>query len=379
MKKIIQFFIISTLFISCNKNSDSFSNIKFGNISRDSFLKKMLNNKTFNVFKDNKENASDTTSFGYVLKNGGKEFPMSVYFNEENSDPKYHTGSLRKMGFWIGEDKNEYGRTWRSSGKISKQFVDDLFDTYVDFYGKPDSLTLINNYKYNSPSEIFNAIKTGVDNPKNIDKRYLSGKKAVWITDNFKLVFEVPFVKKPTSKNEKIYYEYGSDIKILFEMIGYEKEFKRVQDSIAKTLMPKDLVYITTGDCEWTENLNNYNNTRLNIKLSQINRIDFDEEKSIKGVRLDLVITDSFKEELYKVENLTIELPDKSYLESREEKGVSGLVRMVDLNRTYWADFNSLNNPKLAYLKKYSENNKVNIKAVIKTVLFEDGTILNSK
>lgn len=372
MKKIIQFLIISTLFISCNKNSDSFSNIKFGNISRDSFLKKMLNNKTFNVFNDNKEMPSDTTSFGYVLKNGGKEFPMRVYFNEENSDPKYHIGSLRRMGFWIGEDKNEYGRTWRSSGKISKEFVDDLFDTYVDFYGKPDSLTLINKYKYNNPSDIFNAIKTGVDNPKNIDKRYLSGKKAVWITDNFKLVFEIPFVKKPTSKNEKIFYEYGSDIKILFEMIGYEKEFKRVQDSIAKTFVPKDLVYITTGDCEWI-------NTRLNVKISQIDRMDFDEERSIRGVRFDLVFSDSFTDELYKAENLTIELPKESYLESREQKGVSGLIRTVDLNRIFWADFNILNDPKLAYLKKYSETNKVNIKAVIKTVLFEDGTILNSK
>lgn len=378
MKKIIQFLIISTLFISCNKTSDSFSNIKFGSISRDSFLKKMLDNKTFIVFNDNKEIASDTTSFGYVLKNGGKEFPMRVYFNEENSDPKYHIGSLRRMGFWIGEDRNEYGRTWRSGGKISKEFVDDLFDTYADLYGKPDSLIPQHKYEFNL-HDIFHSSKADKKDPKNIDKRYLSGKRAVWTTDNFKLVFDVPFIEKPTSKNEKIYYKYGSDIKILFEMIGYEKEFKRVQDSIAKTFVPKDLVYITTGDCEWTENLNNYNNTRLNIKLSQINRIDFDEERSIKGVRLDLVITDSFKEELFKAENLTIELPDHSYLESREEKGVSGLVRNVDLNRTYWADFNPLNNPKLAYLKKYSENNKVNIKALIKTVLFEDGTILNSK
>jgi hypothetical protein len=378
MIKIIQFLIISTLFISCNKNSDSFSNIKFGSISKDLFLKEMLNNKTFTVFNDNKVTTDDTTSIGYVLKNGGKEFPMTVYFNEENSDHKYHIGSLRRMGFWIGEDKNEYGRTWRSSGKISKEFVDDLFDTYVDFYGKPDSLILQHKYEFNL-HDIFHISKVDKKDPKNIDKRYLSGKRAVWTTDNFKLVFDIPFIEKPTSKNEKIYYKYGSDIKILFEMIGYEKEFKRVQDSIAKNLIPNDLVYITTGNCEWTKNLNNYNNTRLNIKLSQINRIDFDEERSIKGVRLDLVITDSFKEELYKAENLTIELPERSYLESREKKGEMGLVRTVDLNRTYWADFNSLNDPKLAFLKKYSENNKVNIKAVIKTILFEDGTILNSK
>lgn len=375
MNKAINLLAILILFICCNKKTDSFSEVKFGSVSRDSFLKQMLNNETFFVYHDNPSNIKDTTDIGYVMENNGNKYPMTVYFNEESIDKKYHTGTLRRLGFHIGEDKNEYGSTQRTSGKISKEFVDNLFESYLNIYGKPDSLIIKNKYKFKNAEEIWNGKKPSV-----VDNMMYPSKRAVWIRNNFKLVFYIPSVEKPTSKNKKSYFEYGPDIKIVFEMIGYDKEIKRVRDSIARILKPEDLVHIETGTCQWTNNTNDNNDKRLSIRLSKISRIEYlDEERSIKGVRFDLVITDSFKKELFKVEDLTIELPKQSYLESRPKKGAAGITQSVNLKQEFFTDFNSLNNPKLVFLKEYSERNEVNIEVVIKTILFEDGNILNSK
>lgn len=72
----------------------------------------------------------------------------------------------------------------------------------------------------------------------------------------------------------------------------------------------------------------------------------------------------------------SIKLFPNSYLESRPEKGTVGQLMDVDLNRTFWTEFNIRGNSKLVKLKKYSENNKINIICKIKSVLFEGGTVL---
>ena len=380
--KTSAFAFIFLILLGCNKDTESFAGVKFGKISKDSFLKEMLNNNTFTIFRDDVQNVNDTTAIGYVLKRDGKEFPLTVEFNEARNE-KY--GSLRQMTFYMGEDEKAYGQFRRSAGKISKEFVDDLFSTYTKMFGKPDSLTT--NYKY-SPIlyddffEAFNAIKENKgEASKEIDKSYLAGKRAVWITDNFKLIFDIPFVKKSDSDNEKIYFqkELGSSISIRYQMHKYKEEIDLIRDSIATKLHPKDLIAINASDCKWINNANNHYNTRLAITIEDVSRLDKEEPKRIKGIKFDLVITDSFKEVLFRFKNLTIELPKGSYLESEaSNRKASTVVFKVYPNKRFWVDFNRYENSELSRLKRYSENNTIKVEPIIKTILFEDGSIRNS-
>ncbi|ENA1795571.1 hypothetical protein ABF176_002418 [Flavobacterium psychrophilum] len=372
--KLSLIMLVAAILTCCNgNNADPFEKVVFGKVSKKHFVNGMINENIFKVYFDNKEKPKDTTSIGY---NFG-DIPMNVNFNEEFISTKYDFGSLRKLIFTFGKDTVEYGRTWRASGSVSKKDVDKIYNKYVDFYGKPDSLMQVNEYKlFNN---FFDAVKASENGyrEKDIDKNYISGKKAMWKTENFILRFDIPTIKK--NKKEKLFYQTKKDnsyIKITYEMLNYDKEFQKIQDSIASNLKPSDLVMISTGDCEWSKISDNFNDLRLEIKINNISRLDKDEPKRIKGVRFDLIIEDSFKEELFKSENLTIELPTDSYLESRPKKGAIGQLMDVDLNRTFWTEFKSRGNSKLVKLKNYSENNKINIICKIRSVLFEGGSVL---
>jgi len=376
MKLKLSLIILVAIILTCcnGNNSDPFEKVEFGKVSKKHFLNEMIEKNVFKVFFDDKEKPKDTTGFGY---NFG-DIPMKVNFNEEFISDKYDFGNLRKLILTVGQDTIEYGRTWRASGRISKNDVDKLYNNYVKIHGNPDSLIVINEYKF----ELSNMFSSKESNkPKIIDDRYYAGKKAIWKRNNFNLTFEIPTLRKLKTDNRGVFYQkksdnYNSYIKIVYEMKDYEKEFKRIQDSIASTLKPKDLVMISTGECEWSKISNNYNDSRLEIKIYKISRLDRDQPKRIKGVRFDLIIEDSFKEELFKSENLTIELPVNSYLESRPEKGEFGQLMDVNLNKTFWAEFNSRDNSKLLNLKKYNEYNKVNIICKIRSILFENGSVL---
>ena len=113
--------------------------------------------------------------------------------------------------------------------------------------------------------------------------------------------------------------------------------------------------------------------------VEDLSRLDKEEPRRIKGIKFDLVITDSFKEVLFRFKNLTIELPKGSYLESEaSNRKASTVVFKVYPNKRFWADFYRYENSELSRLKRYSENNTIKVEPIIKTILFEDGSIRNS-
>lgn len=373
MKKPIILIAICLIILSCNKNSETFNDIEFGKISRKTFLKQMLNDNQFSPRIMKQDGIADTIGYSYTWVNNGKKYPMGVIINEENFTSRYKFGAIRRIEFWVGEETDN--SSFVSFGhKISKDNVDELFDSFIEVYGKPDSLMVKQEYI----PDLY-CINFGVKpKHKEIDKEYLPGKKAIWFKDNFKLVFEISPLKKGKSKSEKIYYQNGDEsyIKIYFEMNNYEYEFKRIQDSIAKTFKPKDLVTVINGRCNWSSNYNEFKDSRLRIDIKSLMRNDLEDPRKIKGVRFDLIIEDSFRKEMYRYDDLTIELPKGNYLESRPDKNESGQRMIVDVNKTFYVDFSSLENSKLAKLKKYSMNNELIVKTKVNSILFEDGSIL---
>lgn len=373
MKRILTL-CVSILLISCSKNPDPFSEIEFGKISKNQFVKLMKSEKV--LIPDEK----DTTYLRYFLNTNDKKFPIIVYINEERWLENYNFGKLRKIEFNIGPDTNENEYVCKGCGPISKDDVDLIYNYYLEQYGKPDSLVEKNKYRYSKDlSKMFEEITH--NKPSILDKTIPKSRKAVWMKNNFKLIINIPHPTKNESKGGEFYYNMPNseegDVSITYEMKNYKQEFNRILDSIRLSLKPNDILSLNIDKPTWY-NLNS-NNSRFELTLGEIRRKDREEPKRIKGFKYDIIITDSFNEELYRFENRTFDINNsQSYLESRPNKGQVGQVMFIDANMTFYVNYNNLSEQgrKLEHIRNLINTNKVKYKADIKKILYEDNSIL---
>lgn len=359
MKQIFILFI-SFLLVSCIKSKDPFSDIEFGKITEKEFIKSM---KSKNVIIPD---VRDTTDLTYFLNANGKIFPMQIYIND------YHFGNLRKIQFDLGTDTKENDYVCKGCGPISKEDVDIIYNYYFEQYGKPDTLVEKNKYSYSGDIRE-RAYKINTNQPPSLDKTVPKSKRAVWINKYFKLTINIPFPTKNESKGGKFYYNMPysqeGDVSITYEMNNYNLEFKRIQDSIRSSLKPNDILELSVSNPKWIKlNTNNY---RLELSLNDIKRKDIEEPRSIKGFKYDIVILDSFNEELYRFDNIrTFDINEShNYIEI-------GTGHILDL--VFHVDFNnfSVSGKKLENIKYYMNTNTVKFRADIKKILFEDNTVL---
>ena len=364
MKRILTICVL-LLLISCSKNSDSFSDIEFGKISETKFINLMKSEKV--LIPDSK----DTTYLRYFLNVRGKKIPTLVYINEINWN--YNFGKLRKIELDVGTDKSENNYDCKGCGPISKEDVDLIYNFYVEQYGKPDSLVEKNKYRY-SPMELAYEIMSNKplpNNPSKLDRSIPKSKKAIWFKKNFKLTIDIPHPIKNESKGGKFYYNMSHDsyVSINYEMINYKNEIKRIQDSIRILLKPNDILELSVYNPKWVK-LNAYT-TRFELDLLDLKRKDFEEPRSIKGFKYDIVLTDSFNEELYRFDNIRTYDIDNSanYINI-------GTGQILQMN--FYVDYNNFSKAgeKLESIRNYMNTNPVKIKADIKKILFEDNTIL---
>ncbi|MCB6089488.1 hypothetical protein [Flavobacterium psychrophilum] len=367
MKKTIIICIL-ILFISCSKNKDPFIDVEFGKITEKEFIKTMKLKKV--IIQDEK----DTTDVTYFLNASGKIFPVQIFIND------YHLGSLRKIKFNIGTETKEYDYVCKGCGPISIDDVDIIYNYYLEQYGKPDSLVEKNKYSYSGDIRE-RAYKINTKQPPTLDKTIPKSKRAVWVENNFILTMTIPFPTKNESKGGKFYYNMPytneGDVSINYEMKNYQEEFKRILDSIRLSLKPNDILRLNVDNPTW-QNLNS-TNSRLEIKLGEITRKDIEEPKRIKAFKYDIVITDSFDEELYRFENRTYDIANpQSYLESRPSEEQIGQVLFIDANMLFRLNYNNFSEQGriLEHIRNLTNTNKVKVKAEIKKILYEDNSIL---
>ena len=367
MKKTITICIL-ILFISCSKNKDPFIDVEFGKITEKEFIKTMKLKKV--IIQDEK----DTTDVTYFLNASGKIFPVQIFIND------YHLGNLRKIKFNIGTETKGYDYVCKGCGPISIDDVDIIYNYYLEQYGKPDSLVEKNKYSYSGDIRE-RAYKINTNQPPSLDKTIPKSKRAVWVENNFILTMIIPFPTRNESKGGKFYYNmpytHEGDVSINYEMKNYQEEFNRILDSIRLSLKPNDILRLNVDNPTW-QNLNS-TNSRLEIKLGEITRKDIEEPKRIKGFKYDIVITDSFDEELYRFENRTFDIANpESYLESRPSKGQIGQILFIDANMLFRLNYNNFSEQgrKLEHIRNLTNTNKVKVRAEIKKILFEDNSIL---
>lgn len=365
MKKVLFSVLIVTtaLCLSCNKITDIFSEVKFGEISELNFEKEMLQNK---IFIKNK----DFLGFTFYMQVDTLKLPVTIYTNNDELYTFGKFGKLRNLLIDLTDyesRKSDFGDffTTLATG-MSKTNVDKIYQKYVLNYGEPDSLI-----EEKMPEEL---LMLGYVMSKS--------KKAVWLTKNFKLTFNIPFLGVAKDKNHEYYYgrDFGEKASINYEMYNYKEECERIRDSIRKTYQPNDIVKMEAYKPEWLKINEIHNghryNTMFKITCGRLERKDVLDPRRVKAIRYEIVITDLFKKELYRITDQTYELENPL----NPIYNSDGLVKVyhsnTDLRITYSAKFNNEGNEKLENLKKYNFYNSVKCTVDIKSIVFDDGEIL---
>ncbi len=400
MKNIL--FTISSIFlISCN-SEDPFEKVKFGFEKEKTFVHEGIKNGRFSLLTTDKDS---------LLRYNIDGNPLVVYTN-----PSYYykgKGALRAMTVSTGEDSvftkySKYKKVGR--GQVLKEKVDNIYETYLDWYGEPDSLTeetvkekaerkakemeaLMSKSSPKSKSSSEDDLDDFVfDDPVYTDEELREQKKkayedsirpprrrAVWIRDNFTLVFNSEFPKRDSLFNGEYYYDSYEAPTIRYEMKDYDSRINWIKDSIANSLTPNDVVGFDVNKGKWASITDYFYDSKFQITISNIHRKDKEEKRHVKAFRFDIVIKDDFDEEIIRIEDYTHKCEKKLWSRREESmyiQDMSGWNYSISYNSRNYNDPLAMG---LEKARKYSLQNDLKFSLDITSISYSDGTVLKSK
>ncbi len=201
------YLFVSLFIFGCSRNKDPFKDIAFGDESKNKFIKKMKTSYQFDKSKKSLDPRRDTLSFDFSFTDEQGDFPVIVKIN-----PKFGFGKLRKMEVQFNNidilnfDENDSIRLSKSKR---------VTELYSLWYGVSDTIIKEVNNVY--PQQ-------------KINKRFL-----FWEVNNVSITMR------------DITFDSTMDAMVTYEMIGYEKEIERIEDSIIANQFPDNLVEINQG------------------------------------------------------------------------------------------------------------------------------------
>jgi len=366
MKQVYSIVILLLLF-ACNKNEDLLQDSEFGSVKYDEFKTQMIDKGLFI------EPNEDSTSFRYYIIKDGIKYETEASFNTG----KYKFGKLRDIFINLNSDTFYlHGRTYqfRGSGPRLKNEVHQIYELYNDWYGEPDTLEV--KYPLLKPTgDLFSPESTRRLLGKKVDSSGVPERTAIWKRDNFTISFFLPFPEVEPNLDSALVYNHAS---IKYKMINYDHELNRIKDSIRKSLTPKDLITMNVYQPTWRDlnsrALSDYD-SQIEFNIRDIQRKDLEEPRGVTGVRFDIVILDKFNKELYRMEDVTYE-PNTPLM-----NGSNGLLAYDAFPTIYTMKYfkNSKSTASLESARIYSQTNKIKVNAEIKAIVFDDGSVLESK
>lgn len=368
MNKIV--LILMVLIFGCKNNNDPFRDISPNNIKHDEFESQMLNKGVF------KEPNKDSTLFRYYISSKNMTYPVEIAFNTDN----YNFGGLRNIYINLnGDTIYESKRTFlRASGSRLKKEVDEIYDIYCNWYGKPD--TILNEYplkKNDNTSKDFSfydLVRESMEKELNelpVDSSATPSRTVIWNREDFELSFYIPFPVISSHLDSSWVYNHAE---INYKSMNYDIVLNKIKDSIRKTFTPKDLIVMDINNPKWSV-INSqtfpYYDSKFEFTVVSVFRKDREEPRGITGVRFDIVISDVFNKELCRIENLTYE-PQHPIM-NKENGDLYSIVPFSYITKYLKKSTKSYNFEKA---KNYSYRNKVKVFADIKSVVFDDGGVL---
>ena len=377
MKFTIIIFVSAVLLTACQSNNDPFKRVPLGQEAKVAFFKRMMDSK---ILSDPDKDSSD---YRYTIRDKSFSFPCYVNANPD----EYKFGKLKQLEQLevnlCGDSVYEAFGTemkppmfQRGGGPRRKKEVDKVFDLYKKWYGKPDSIHYGRDSR-NIGTEIkwiMDSISTrGLTRPKTEKKSPLSdslnflGGDVVWKQSNRLVIFVLPPpYKEKYFKMDSAY----SKVKIIYQNTDFQKTVATIRDSVRKTLKPNNIVTVDISKPKWTaltsQSYSDYD-YQLAVEWYFPKRIDREEPKAVTAIRFDIILSDKFGEELCRLPDQTYECKEPLRQDAfRFGSMISGIKYHISSEKSI----------PFEKARRYSENNSIVCRADIKSIVFDDGTVL---
>lgn len=326
---------------------------------------KLLTNENMLFNKWDVENFEDFHQYQTYFINGKDSLKTELTIN----DGSYYFGKLRSLVFSLKKDSIvEYGGGYKSYIRDhyprNKKEVDKLLDWFVKLYGKPSD-TISNLIVETSNSSNMNSKDSILDWEdidqiiKEMERSYTPQSiKYLWEKEKFNIEFYKEFTSQDTVNYDNAYIKYL--------VKDFTDEVERISDSIRITLQPQDLIKIDFEYPQWDE-ITPFLKT-FQIQTSIISRDGIEETRGITAFKFDLVILDKFNEEVYRLTDIKVNL-----IQTLFPYSIPVLInnQIISLKyNPYVQTFSKLENAR-------KNNSKLKFRSEIKSVVFEDGEVLN--
>ena len=327
------------------------------------------------------------------------EIPVEVEINDI-----YESGNLRCITYNLGGDTIYYQeingnnqdniKTFTTPGRVSyksqkapyrKRAMGErsyhegiaILNCLKNSFGQPDSINTfypVKNFilsngdttKFKLFDNDYKAVDSILYNPEpNI---YALWKKETYTIE---LVLSSLFSLRDDWENDKYIKPYNStisdDSRISFKINSYEQKISEIKDNIKQSYSIEDLVEFYMGDPEWNiETQYSQYVYELQCELLSIHRSLTEEDRDIIEVKFDIVVLNSFDDELCRIENLIYE----------PSNGLENGTSLMRIGKVFGIKY-ALNIYGEAYEKarKYAKNHNVYSIAYIKAIVFDDRTV----
>ncbi len=173
--------------------------------------------------------------------------------------------------------------------------------------------------------------------------------------------------KKSEPQKEQEEFDDKITISDIEKILEDHRQKNKGNDSIRKTLDINDIITIKSFHPVWKDTEGKYD-TKISI-LHEIIRIGNDERRTVDAINYDMIITDRFENELYRIKNLT-------YDENLVAHDIGVNYSLSDFPSTI-LEYNKNNNTILEKLRTYHWK-QLKTKAEIKVILYTDGKVLKA-
>jgi len=383
--------IIMLALSACRENKDPFREVAFGQVSYQAFVNEMTQKGLFTDYDSAQED------YRFYLPVGEDSIPVVA---KPNSDG-YPFGRLLGLTLNLNGDtaKNHPSRhLWfysRGSGARKAGDLKKVLETFQSWYGKPDSawteyaLTSMSRFNLdplvyeNYPDLDFNQFRvlalTGkIDIPSGWIKHDSSretGKFAYWDKGKYQVSVYLPPDDEGNLVGYPEYEDFRRGAEVKYKVKNYGQEVAEVRDSIRSSYSPSEVFLVQMYSPSLSRNRNPTNpnlDRKIYVSIDGFKHIGKEEPRAVSSCKFDIFVTDQFGEELFVMPDQILELPKP--IAYSPPGGYQSFLK----NPSYGYQYDS-RHPNNSRLERARMDSRVKLKAKarIKSVIFEDGTVLS--
>ncbi|MDN3670791.1 hypothetical protein QWY93_15835 [Echinicola jeungdonensis] len=356
--------------ISCSKEGDPISYVKFGDVSVNGFKSKFKEEGLLEAVNIQDE---DYDSITYFYLDGDPNLKTTLWENPDGYEfdnfysAKLNFGSDSIMFF----DKKIFRP---GKGEISEFKLNRIINLYKKWYGEPN-LSFLNSMHHSEISKVIALYEKS-------QQKSLKGKLANSISarsgKNYFIIWELEMYNVMISYRSNFADSSFNNGFIKYEALNYDKIIDQKKEDIRANASLNDYIYMNLNLNTFTQGQPPFTD-RLNLYIYSLRHNLPEESRNIRKFKFDVMFEDEYGDLILKINDIDFDpdSPLKSPIDGLIFTKSGGYTIFMDFNKTHekYKDFEKLR--KLRERKISNGNfDDIKIKYKVTSLIFEDGEVL---